>query len=58
MLTNLLGYKIAHLPIKYSGLPLGAHFKARNPWDSILERMEKRFSGWKKLYLSRGGRLT
>ena len=44
--------------LKYSGLPLGAHFKARHIWDSIQERMHKKLVGWKKLYLSKGGILT
>ena len=39
--------------LKYLGLPLGAHFKARHIWDSIQERMHKKLVGWKKLYLSK-----
>jgi hypothetical protein len=27
-------------------------------WDGVLEIMERRLAGWKKMYLSKGGRLT
>uniref|UniRef100_A0A2N9FFY4 Reverse transcriptase zinc-binding domain-containing protein n=1 Tax=Fagus sylvatica TaxID=28930 RepID=A0A2N9FFY4_FAGSY len=27
-------------------------------WDPILEKMERRLAGWKRLYLSKGGKLT
>jgi hypothetical protein len=27
-------------------------------WTSLIEKMENRLAGWKKLYLSKGGRLT
>ncbi len=36
----------------------GAHYKARHVWDSIIERMHKRLTSCKKLYLLKGGRLT
>ena len=29
-LSRILGYGVASLPIKYLGLPLGAHYKAFN----------------------------
>jgi hypothetical protein len=41
--------------MKYLGLPLDACFKSREMWNPILE---KRLAGWKKHYLSMGGRLT
>ena len=44
--------------MKYLGMPLGAPFKATFIWNCILEKMERKFSGWKQLYLSKGGRLT
>ena len=46
------------LPMKYLGLPLGAKFKDKSIWNPILEKMERRLAGWKKLYLSKGGRVT
>jgi hypothetical protein len=27
-------------------------------WNSVIEKMEARLAGWKRLYLSMGGRLT
>ena len=42
----------------YLGLPLGAKFKDRAIWNSILERMEQRLTSWKRLYLSKGGKIT
>ena len=39
-------------------MPLGAHFKDASICKPILERVEKKLSGWKRLYLSKGGELT
>jgi hypothetical protein len=44
--------------MKYLGLPLGASYKATSIWNDVIEKMECRLAGWKKLYLSKGGRLT
>jgi hypothetical protein len=33
-------------------------FKLGAIWDGVIERMEKRLASWKKIYLSKGGRLT
>jgi hypothetical protein len=44
--------------MKYLGLPLGASFKAKSIWDGIIEKIERRLAGWKRLYLSKGGRIT
>jgi hypothetical protein len=62
---------VASLPIKYLGLPLGAKYKdsniwnsiifffiSKNIWNSIIKKMENRLAGWKRLYLSKRGRLT
>ena len=40
------------------GFPLGSTFKARGVWNTLLERMERKLAGWKKLYRSKGGRIT
>jgi hypothetical protein len=42
----------------YLGLPLGATFKETTIWNPVLERVEKRLASWKRLYLSKGGKLT
>jgi hypothetical protein len=57
-LAIILGCGVASLPIKYLGLPLGAKYKDSNMWTCIIEKMENRLAGWKRLYLSKGGRLT
>ena len=42
----------------YLGMSLRTLYKTPSIWNPILERMEKKLSGWKQLYLSKGGRLT
>ena len=51
-LVDALGCKQGSVPMKYLGLPLGAK------WNPIIEKVERRLAGWKRLYLSKGGRLT
>jgi hypothetical protein len=58
MLVDMLGCKTSTLPMNYLGLPLGASFKMQSIWNPIVEKMEHRLAGWKRLYLSKGGRLT
>ena len=57
-LADALGCKQGSLPMKYLGLPLGAKWKDRAVWNPIIEKVERRLAGWKRLYLSKGGRLT
>ena len=57
-LAEILGCQIGSLPMTYLGMPLGASHKSPNVWNPILERIERKLAGWKKLYLSKGGRLT
>uniref|UniRef100_A0A2N9J5R7 Reverse transcriptase domain-containing protein n=1 Tax=Fagus sylvatica TaxID=28930 RepID=A0A2N9J5R7_FAGSY len=57
-LADILGCKTAQLPMNYLGLPLGAKFKSKAIWDPILEKMERKLAGWKRMYLSKGGRIT
>ena len=56
-LANILQYRVGSLSMKYLGMPLGTSFKTASIWNPILEKMEKKLSGWKRLYLSKGGRL-
>ena len=44
--------------MKYLGILLGTSFKTASIWNPILEKMEKKLSGWKRLCFSKGGRLT
>jgi hypothetical protein len=39
-------------------LPLGASYKATSIWNCVIEKMEGWLVGWKRMYLSKGGRLT
>ena len=57
-LASILQCRVGSLPMKYLGMPLGTSFKTASIWKPILEKMEKKLSGWKHLYLSKGGRLT
>jgi exonuclease III len=58
VLADLLYCHISSLPLQYLGMPLGASFKALSIWTPIIEKIERRLAGWKKMYLSKGGRLT
>ena len=57
-LVGLMGCGQSSLTLKYLGLPLGAKFKDLSIWNPILERMERRLAGWKRMYLSKGGKVT
>ena len=57
-LADILGCRIGTLPMTYLGMPLGASHKSPTIWNLILEEIERKLAGWKKLYLSKGGRLT
>ena len=41
--------------MKYLEMPLGTSFKTVSIWNPILEKMEKKLLGWKRLYLTKGG---
>ena len=57
-LASILQCRAGSLPMKYLEMPLGTSFKIALIWNPILEKMEKKLSRWKRLYLSKGGRLT
>ncbi|XP_035551431.1 uncharacterized protein LOC118349840 [Juglans regia] len=58
-LANTLGCKVASLPMEYLGLPLGAASRAISISDTMIEKIERRLAGWKRLYLlPKGGRIT
>ena len=57
-LAEILGCRVGALPITYLGMPLGAPHKSPSIWNPILEKFERKLAGWKKLYLSKDGRLT
>jgi hypothetical protein len=41
-LARIVGCRVASLPMKYLGLPLGALYKATSIWNGIIEKMEPR----------------
>jgi hypothetical protein len=57
-LANLLGCRVASLPMTYLGLPLGASYKSTSIWNGVIEKIERRLAGWKRMYLSKGAQLT
>ncbi len=57
-LADLLYCRIGSLPLQYLGMPLGASYKALVIWNPIIEKIKLRLTGWQKIYLSEGGRLT
>jgi len=57
-LVAFLGCIRSSLPMTYLGLPLGTKFKDRVIWNPILEKLEQRLASWKRLYLSKGGKVT
>lgn len=57
VLANILGCKVGILSINYLSMPSGLSFKVAVVWNPIVEKMERRLLGWKKLYLSKVGRM-
>jgi hypothetical protein len=57
-LAEVLGCGIGDLPLKYLGLPLGASFKLKEMWADLEDMMARRLAPWKRLYLSKGARVT
>ena len=57
-LVEILGCKQSSLPLKYFSLLLGATYKEEAIWNSILEMMERRVAKWKRLSLSKRGKVT
>ena len=57
-LVEILDCRQSSLPLKYLSLPLGATHKEETIWNPILEKMEKGLAGWKRMYLSKGCKIT
>jgi hypothetical protein len=57
-LAGILGCETSSPPLKYLGLLLGAHFQAKVVWDGVVEKVERCLDSWKRMYLSKGGRVT
>ena len=57
-LPSILGCGMELLPLTYLGLPLGAPYKDLSIWNTVIEKMESKLSRWKRMHISKGGRLT
>jgi hypothetical protein len=57
-LAGLLGCGISSLPLRYLGLQLGASFKLKSMWMELEDLMARRLAPWKRMYLSKGGRVA
>ena len=58
VLVEILGCRVGSLPMIYLGMPLGASHKSPTVWNPIWEKFKRKLAGWKKMYLSKGRRLT
>ena len=56
-LADILGCRVGTLPMSYHDMPLGASHNSLSIWNPILEKIERKLAGWKKMYLSKRGRL-
>ncbi|RVX09326.1 LINE-1 retrotransposable element ORF2 protein [Vitis vinifera] len=57
-LALVLECRVSEWPLSYLGLSLGGNPKTIGFWDPVVERISRRLDGWKKAYLSLGGRIT
>ena len=57
-MSTISGCEIGVWPIRYLGLPLGGNPCKVDFWEPMVKKVAKRLEGWKKAFLSRGGRLT
>jgi hypothetical protein len=57
-LSRILGYGVGWVPFTYLGFPLGAQYMDPSIWNNVIEKMEIKLARWKRMYLSKGGRLT
>lgn len=53
-----LGYTFEEIPFRYLGMPAGTNYRCKKIWDPFLESIDKRLAGWKRIYLSYGGRVV
>lgn len=43
--------------MSYRSPPLGSHLKTKSIWEVIVEKVEHRLAGWKRLYISKGAKI-
>ena len=56
--AEMVGCEVGTWPISYLGMPLGGNPCSRSFWEPVISKVAKRLDGWKKAFLSKGGRLT
>lgn len=52
------GCKKGSWPLKYLGMPLWGNPWAASFWDPVMKIVNKKLDGWKKFYISLGGKIT
>jgi hypothetical protein len=57
-LVEVLGCEVGTLPIPYLGLPLRSRFKDKASWNGVVEKSIRTLANWKRMYLSKGGRIA
>ena len=56
--SRRIGCEVGKWPLQYLGLPLGGNLCRKLFWEPVLRKVRKRLEGWKRSFLSRGGRLS
>ena len=55
-MLDILGCRVSKLPTRYRGRPFKLHLKEKAVWNIVIEKTERQLAGWKRMYLSKGGR--
>lgn len=54
-LVGILDCRLSALPLTYLGLSLDVQFKSSAIWTLMIASLERRLTGWQRLYLSNSG---
>ena len=57
-MAESLGCEVGQWPTKYLGMPLGGNPCCGDFWEPVISKVAKRLDGWKRVFLSKKGRLT
>ena len=57
-LAESVGCEVGAWPITYLGMRLGGNPCSRSFWELVITKVSKRLDGWKRAFLSKGGKLT
>ena len=57
-MAEMVGCGAGLWAISYLGMPLGGNPCSKTFWEPVISKVAKRLDGWKKAFLSKGGRLT